>query len=157
MYILGDINICAIHKHSLYKKYFNVLNLFNLTQLINTPTRVTDKSSSALDHIITNSMEKICQFGTLALEISDHDLVYCTRKIVKGQVNRHHTVKIRSLKNYSKELLVEELSKTDWSDLSECLCVNIMWTKLKTRILNVLNKIAPIKEVRLKTRTEPWM
>ena len=36
-------------------------------------------------------------------------------------------------------------------------CVNTAWKSFQTILLNVLDDIAPIKEIRLKQRTEPWM
>ena len=81
-YILGDFNICTINKSSsLFRSYRSVLNMFNLKQLISNPTRVTNNSSSILDHIICNTQEKICQSGTIPVGISDHCVIFCTRKI----------------------------------------------------------------------------
>jgi hypothetical protein len=85
IYILGDFNICLLHKLSvLYKKYQNCLNMFNLKQIIDEPTRVTCTSKTLIDHVVVNSEEKISQSGVLPIGLSDHFLIYCTwRKLVE--------------------------------------------------------------------------
>ena len=52
--------------------------------------------------------------------LSGHLITYCTRKSTKVIFNKHQGVKIRSLKNYSKESFVNELCKIDWSEVVSC-------------------------------------
>ena len=64
--ILSDFNICLQNtKHALYENYKNVLHLFDFTQLIGNPSRISDKGSSLIDHILVNNREKFVQFGTV--------------------------------------------------------------------------------------------
>ncbi len=73
--VLGDINICWVKDiTSLGCSYRQLLNVSALSQLIKDPTRVTDKSSTCLDHIIVSNKEKICQSGVIPIGISDHYL-----------------------------------------------------------------------------------
>ena len=100
---------------------------------------------------------KICQSGTVCVGLSDHHLIYCTRKVLKSQISSNHKViKIRSLRNYSVENLLAVLSAADWSSVY-CSDVNQSWSNFKTIFLQILDTVAPIKEVRLKHRTEPWI
>ena len=48
-------------------------------------------------------MEKVVQQGSICIGLSDHNLIYCIRKVSKIPMNRHNTVKIRSLKNYCQK------------------------------------------------------
>jgi len=156
--ILGDFNICVSKANThLFKKYSDVLNLFSLDQLIKTWTRVTDKSSSIIDHILCNTPSKIYQSGTMPIGLSDHFLIYCSRKTVKGQINHHKVIKIRSLKNYNATSFVSDLSNLNWCDVTSLHNVNDAWDKFKHIFSSVLDKVAPVKEIRLKQRTEPWM
>ena len=41
---------------------------------------------------------KICNYGTIVVGLSDHFLVFCTRKVTRGQINKHNTVEIRCMK-----------------------------------------------------------
>ena len=105
VYILGDLNIHLNNKNDSsngIKRYKEVCSLHGLKQIIKTPTRTTDRSSSLLDHILTNLFSEISQQGFLDLGLSDHRLIYCTRKTTRTKIHEHTFVKIRTLKNYTK-------------------------------------------------------
>ena len=63
--------------------------LFDLgfTPVITKVTRVTDHTSSLIDHIYTNTPEKVIKSGICLADISDHLPVFCT--IAKGAFTRH--------------------------------------------------------------------
>ena len=42
-----------------------------------------------IDHISTNSIEKIKQFGVLDVSLSGHQAIYCTRKVLKQKFSTH--------------------------------------------------------------------
>ena len=56
------------------------------------------------NHILTNPSENVSQNGVIDLGISDHQLIYCTRKIRRIKHNMHNQIQVRSLKNYSAEI-----------------------------------------------------
>ena len=91
VYILGDLNINLLDKGTMtsngIKRYKEFCSLHGLKQIIKSPTRITDKSTSLLDHILTNSPQKVSQHGVLGLGLSDHQLIYCTRKTTR--IKRH--------------------------------------------------------------------
>ena len=98
IYLLGDFNIRLLHKaSSLCTKYISFMRLFNFNQLISEATRVTSSSSTLIDNILSNTSEKICQFGTVNLGLSDHCLIYATMKVVKGQINKHNTSPVKRI------------------------------------------------------------
>ena len=53
--------------------------------------------------------------------------------------------------------MLQHLNDTDWSKCLESTCVDAAWHEFKETFMNIVNTIAPVKEVRLKQRTEPWM
>ena len=77
--------------------------MFNVFQIIKEPTKISTNSSSTIDLILVSDEDKISQTGVLQLGISDHSLIYCTRRVVKAAINKHNTVKLRSMKNYDKD------------------------------------------------------
>ena len=54
----------------------DLLDVYNLHNLIDSPTRTTKTSTSLLDLVITNNKSKITEFGVVHVQISDHSLVY---------------------------------------------------------------------------------
>ena len=70
VYILGDLNINLINTQKSHipngiKRYREFCSLHGLKQLITSPTRVTENSSSLLDHILTNSTDRVSQSGVV--------------------------------------------------------------------------------------------
>ena len=66
----------------------------------------------------------------------------------------HNQVYVRSLKNYSLEFLREELTKINFPDNNIFSNVNIAYLDLAEKILSVVNKVAPIKVLRIKNNTQ---
>ena len=157
IYILEYFNIDFHQSHSLFKAYKQVINLFDLKQMIDQPTRITESTKSTIDHILTNRNENLSQHGTIPIGLSDHFMIFCSRRISNCHFKSHNTTKIRSLKNYSSEIFLDKLSRADWNSCFLSTCVNSAWKSFQNIFSNVLDEVAPVKEIRLKQRTEPWM
>ena len=156
--MLGDFNLCLRKKVSnLHKQYNEVLNIFNGKQLIKEITRETDTTQSCIDHIFTNNEKKISQAGVITTGISDHYITYCTRKSIIAPLGKHNTAKIRSLRNYSIDLLLNKLREVEWTNVTNCDNTNDAWENFRNIFIGILDLIAPLKEVRIKLRTEPWI
>ena len=50
--------------------------MFDLTQIIKSPTRITCSSTSLIDHILASFPERISQEGLINVGLSDHQLIY---------------------------------------------------------------------------------
>ena len=60
------------------KNYFQFCSLYDLEQLIKSPTRVTCSTSSLIDHILTTFPERVSQQGIIDVGLFDPQLLYCT-------------------------------------------------------------------------------
>ena len=129
--------------------------MHSLTQLISVPTRTTYQTS-LIDHILTNSPEKVTMNGIIELGLSDHDLIYCTRKTSNIKVNKHNEIFIRSMKKYSVDIFEQKLNAADFPDTSNYTCVNAAYNDFISIFLSVIDSIAPLKSVRVKSNTKPW-
>ena len=80
------------------KKIKSLYELYQLSQLIEEATRVTMTTSTFIDHIVTNTPDKVSHSCVIHTGISDHSLVLTIRKIsvVKTLQN---TVEIKNMKN----------------------------------------------------------
>ena len=137
----------------LLKPYLEICPAFGLTQLINKPTRSTLKTSSLLDHILTNSKESATQHGAITLGLSDHDFIFCTRKIKCFKSRKHNTISVRTCKNYSKKLLEERLTEMKVPNYLLLSCADSAYNHL---LQDTISDIAPIKDIRIKRNTKPW-
>ena len=53
------------------------------------PTRTKEDSKILIDHILTNSPEKVIQSGVFEIGLSDQEIVYCSRKTLLLKLNEH--------------------------------------------------------------------
>ena len=73
--ILGDINISIIVTNQLSpqaEKYLQAITTNGAFSLITKSTRVTDKSATVIDHIITNDVEHTVMPCVILSSITDH-------------------------------------------------------------------------------------
>ena len=109
--ITGDLN-CNLIEHAqnhATSGLVDIIDIFQLQQHIQTPTRTTYNSSSLMDLILTRiDDDKILKAGVVDLGISDHSLVYICRKISIPK-EPPKIVLSRQFKNYSSYQFKEEL------------------------------------------------
>ena len=77
--------------------------------MIARPTRVTDQTATLIDYILTKLPDKVTQLGVVDLGLSDHDLIYCTRKTYLPKSHKHNEIFVRSVKKYSAKKVLENL------------------------------------------------
>ena len=77
------LNNRAFPQNGLFNKYKEFISTFGLNQLIRVPSRVTSNTSSLLDHVLTNAYDKITHYGSLEISLSDHQPIFCTRKVTR--------------------------------------------------------------------------
>ena len=68
-------------------------------------------TTSLIDHIVTNTPEKISDSGGIHTGISDHSLLFAIRKISVIKRKQENTLEIRNMKNFDEEKFTEELLK----------------------------------------------
>jgi hypothetical protein len=146
--ILGDFNIDFTRNRrnansSLKRKLLGIMELYDLKQKIDSPTRVTEHSSMLIDLIFTNVQQKIVEFGVTDPGLSDHSLVYCVFK--SGLIrDPPKLIEFRSFKNYNKQSFNTE-------DIDDCIN---SWNKLFSE---VADSHAPIKSRKVRGVHTPWM
>ena len=160
VYILGDLNINLNNENDTsngIKRYKEFCSLHGLQQMIKTPTRVTDRSTSLLDHILTNSPSRISQQGVLDLGLSDHQLIYCTRKTTRIKIHEHTFIKIRIFKNYTKQVFLDKLSQINFPKYIDFDNINVAYYHFVELVTNIIHEIAPVKEIRIRKDTQEWV
>ena len=157
-YILGDLNCNLLDQTNLdndAKHLLRILEIYQLTQLITKPTRITQRSKSLLDVCITSCPEKIIHSDVFHVGLSDHSLVYAVRKINSlPKCNRTRETEVRNFKNFNSERFLEDLQAQPWAQLS----FYAMWSCWKTMFLEVHDSHAPIRSKRvIKRPSLPWL
>ena len=162
-HIIGDFNINYspnnnINKFSNSKWENAVLNL-GFSQLVEWPTRVTEKTSSIIDHLYTSRPDLICNVTVPNYCISDHFPVLFSRTLKNKPVKGcHKHIKYRSFKSFNeqqfyRDLLFSELHNIEQID-NPVKGLGIFYDILTS----ILDKHAPIKEKRIKYDKQPeWL
>ena len=152
--LIGDFNIdIALSSNT---KWMNLVQLFDLTQLVSTPTRVIQTSSTIIDHIYTSNPENITETFVPYYTISDYFPVCFSRK-VNAKISKpdHITTSYRCFKTFDENLFLTDLSsclehfKSDRSTVDEDFAA---WHSV---IIQCLDKHAPIKIKRVKSSRHP--
>ncbi|XP_028403934.1 uncharacterized protein LOC114526522 [Dendronephthya gigantea] len=158
--VLGDFNISwnaksAVDK-ALKRKLKNLANGHGLEQIIDQPTRVTEKSSTVLDLIFTNFPHRIIDHGIVDPSLSDHSMVFCVVKacVIKAPGK---TIEFRSYKRYQKRNFIQDLRSADWSVVDDEPTVDLAVLAWNNLFLSIANKHAPIKTTRIKGSKLPWL
>ena len=135
-------------------RYKEFCQIHSLKQLITCPTGVTYNTSILIDHILTNSTEKIFQPGIIDSGISDCQLIFCTRIVKRVRFQKHNNVLLRSLKHCTFNLFVEGLRKIYFLNYERLFNIDAAYTDFLKKLMKVINKIAPRKEVRIKNNNQ---
>ena len=101
-------------------------------QLINEPTRISESSSSIIDLIIVSDPERVTQSGVITCGLSDHNLIFCTRKVSRGQVSGKNVTQVRCMKSYDAVSFQKLLRDQDWFQVINCEDINAAWSNFKS-------------------------
>ena len=128
--------------------------MFGLKQLTEVPTRVTCSSSTIIDHILASFPDRVSQQGVIDVGISDHQIMYCTRKISRIKRGTHKQIRYRSLKNYSADIYEETLVKVDFPNYRNLENINDAYSNFIQKLMRVIDLVAPIKSRRIKQNSQ---
>ena len=92
-------------------------NCFNLMQVIDKPTRITQFSKSLIDVIVTNNANLIKETQVIPQSISDHGLIIATLQPKEIPHPKPASITTRGFKHYDKDAFLEDISNNPWSIL----------------------------------------
>ena len=140
---------------SFIKKYQEYCTLFGLKQLIKCPTRATCNCSSILDHVLAGFPDRVSKSGVIDVGISDHQLIYCTRKTGRIKSYCYQQITFRSLKNYSPEVYEEALRKLSFLNY-ELFDIDKAYENFFQKVMPVIDNLVPSKNKRIKGTLQDW-
>ena len=152
--MMGDFNID--YNKSITKRWLNMIQLLDLSQLVSEPTRITEKSATIIDHVYTNHHENVTECFISKLAISDHSPVCFTRKVnCKIPKHKHVTTTYRCFKQFNEFAFLSDLQNDLDSFTANATCVDDDFTNWSKLIITRLDNHAPFKTVRVKHRRLP--
>ena len=153
--VLGDFNYNML-SNTESKPIKSLCHQNSLKQVIESPTRITETSSSLLDIILTNRPHNAMVSDVVPLGISDHNLVYVTRKIYRQKLPPR-TIRYRSFKRFDENKFREALQGADWNQFLSANDPNTAWDTWKQLFLEISDMYAPIVTRRMRGKKTPWV
>ena len=130
------------------RKHLDLLNNYQLFQLIDEPTRITENSETCVDHFITNKKENVINSGVYPLSISDHSFIYAIRKISIPRANLR-VIEPRNFKSFDESAFILDLKNADWPTVTAATDANDFWAMWKDRFLHIIDKHAPRRTIKV--------
>jgi hypothetical protein len=151
--LLGDFNenLLDVNKS---RNAHNLMNLFNLNQIVDTPTRITDVSRSMIDLIFITDPLQCSSKGVIEPFCSDHHAVYFTTSFMKlkGQCYQR---RVWDYENANYDLYRDILSECNW-DLDN-KNVDDQVNKITDNIIKAGENSIPNKIVNIRPYDQPWI
>lgn len=153
--LLGDFNVNWSKPYGLSSIMKDFARSCNLSQLIDSPTRLTETSSSLIDLIFTNS-NSISKSGSLYFGLSDHNLIYCVKKSLKPKLSPR-IISFRNFKNFDRNEFILDLINADWVPFFNSRNVDEA-TNIFNAIVSQISEIhAPLSHFKIKGNSCPWL
>ena len=155
VYVMGDLNCNLLNPQdngSQAVTYF--CSIFNLTQVIKQPTRITVSSETLIDVILASNTSLIREAKVVPAPFSGHDLVFISLGLKKKR-SKPVCVITRSYKDFDPDSFLVDLNCAPWSVID---CFEDVDDKLNAFNLlfnPLLDYHAPIKKVKLRSRPNP--
>ncbi len=138
------------------RKLIAFLRLYNLEQLITKPTRIMPDSQTLIDHIWCNNNSQFAHRGCLDIGLGDHCLIFISHK--RAKPSRAREVRyIRSYRHFCAEAFTADMAMIDWDTVYNEQDVNIATEIFQTLLLDVIDKHLPMKRIRCRINSAPWV
>ena len=122
LYICGDFNIDLMkyNEHVSTGRFLELNYSYNMYPLIIKPTRITEKSATLIDNIITNDLRNKMKNFILIDDITDHLPVFTVIANVANYKSVKGTIEKRSLTIKNVNKLKCELVEHSWHRVLQC-------------------------------------
>ena len=111
-YIIGwDININYLNNSKNIDIYKNNIVSLGCSQIINSPTRVSQQSATLIDHIYTNLLNNEIKANIIIDNITDHFPILVTLKQVKPPKQLAHTQIIQDFSKFNEHKFLKDLEQ----------------------------------------------
>ena len=128
-----------------------------VSQCVRGPTRHwPGQDSSGLDHYYTNKPEKLSPVSTQYCGGSDHVMIFATRYSRSIKTSPRY-IRKRCYKNFNSEDFIAAIKQVSWLDIYLCENVNDAVELLSSKITFILDTMAPLKTIQIRTRHAPWL
>jgi len=134
----------------------NIVDIYNLHQLIDSPTHITHTSTTLIDVIFTNCQNNIVSAGVSHVSVSDHSLICVFRKISINSPKGHSTLTYRKFSNFDTARFRYDILTQDWDRVNSYDDPNKVG-HLEKSIFQCVDKHAPLRTKCIRASKSPWI
>ena len=157
LFIVGDLNCNLLNINDTGSKtLLNLCNTFNLTQLIESSTRITETSESLIDVMLASNKNLISKTSVLANSISDHDLILASLNLEKPRPKPTY-ISTRSFKNFKKDAFLANISGAPWSLIDIVEDTEDKLVTFNSLFYQILDQRAPVKIIKQRARPNSFI
>ena len=140
--MLGDLN-CNYLVNSDHKEIKHIISASDLKQLIKSPTRITNQSSTLIDVICSNEPQNISITKVYPTGLSDHEMVGCARKL-NSIKQPSRDILCRNYANYNPALFCEDIKREGFEEIYSETCIYSALEKFNSIVNRNIDKHAPV-------------
>ena len=141
----------------LINSLFSRILPLGVTQCVKGATRHwPNQTSSGLDHYYTNRPDKISEVQKQHCGGSDHMIIFATRYSRSIRTSQSY-IRKRSYKNFNPEEFTAAMHQASWLDVYICTDVDQAVRLLSSKITSILDQMAPMRTVQVRSNCNPWI
>ena len=122
-------------------------------QVVETAMRVTDHSSTCIDHFWTNQPHLYLNHGVVDFNLSDHSLISASCKSTRRPWHFEY-VQARSFRKFDAKAFVSDLNTQPWHLMQMVDILDMPWCLFKDMFLNICDVHARIKNLRVSAKKQ---
>lgn len=155
-FIVGDLNQdLLVESHG--DKLLDLMLDYNFKTSLTEPTHFQNGSSSLIDVVFCNDSNLVLETKVISCPFSNHKFVLAVLNLDSSSSNPNF-VSSRVLNDKNLQLIKDDLARTKFDLCDKFDDVNEKWCVIKRIIIDIINKYAPYKRLRLTKRNRlPWV
>lgn len=153
--LAGDFNIDWFDSNNIKNKRLQqFLHYTGLSNHVSEPTHFTSTSATSIDLVCSDA--PLLQVNVdHHPELGGHAIVVTEFKIKRPKIHPK-IISYRPIKNIDLKLFNIDLERTDWDGVAAMSDVNEMVVLFNTFIINLMDKHAPVKQIVVRDKPQPW-
>ena len=112
--------------------------------------------TSAVDHFLSSDIELYEVHGIVPYYMSDHYLIFCSRKKFKQKSDKMDIV-ARNYNKYDPDKLAADLAMCDWGTVYSASDVDCAWNNFVSIFEGLLDIHAPWQQMSVPTNSPEWV
>lgn len=156
--MVGDLNIDFLKtQDSATRRVNSLLESYNLVQVLNQPTRITDETETLIDPLcVDNNLHVMAHHTIDLLRLTDHRLIYGDLSI-SVEFPKPKTVTYRDYSNFDHQNFSRDAAAVDWERIRMAVDVELKVNLFNDSVLALFDRHVPLVTIVPKRNYRPYI